>query len=124
MIGGTGCQDTLGMENEVIVNDQLTASSFYPGKEAWKARLNNVEYWAPATAEPTDAWIQVDLLRGTKVTHLITQGSGNDYQKWVKELQVQYGFSPDELMYISEAGEPKVSTTATSFYSSFSVHVK
>ena len=101
------------MESGDISNDQITASSFYSGQgglEPWKGRLNNDHYWATASENPPEPWIQVDLLQSTMVTGIITQGSASlDYQEWVKELRVQYGDSEDTLVYILEDGQPKVS---------------
>ena len=79
------------MKSRAISNDQLTASSFYTGQGglyAWKGRLHNDAYWATAgpDCEPTDAWIQVDLLSVTTVRGIITQGA-HGYREWVDELQ-------------------------------------
>ena len=101
------------MENGDIVDDQITASSFYPGDggfEAWKGRLNNnADFWSPLDQNEKDPWIQVDLLRSTMVTGIITQGSSQAEQGWVTDLQIQYGDSEHKLMYIFEDDQPKVS---------------
>ena len=100
------------MESRNIIDDQITASSYYNGSgglQAWKGRLNNDEYWATASRSPTDPWIQVDLLRSTIVTGIITQGGAHDDREWVQKLQVQYGDSENSLMNISEDGKAKVS---------------
>ena len=117
----TGCPRALGMESGNIRDDQITASSFHTENgdvlQPWKGRLNNVwGIWATATANPADPWIQVDLLRLTVVTGIITQGragpEGSLTSQWIKELQIQYGHSEDTLMFISENKIPKVSTLA------------
>ena len=100
------------MESGDISDDQITASSFYAGQgglRPWKGRLNNDDYWATASENPPDPWIQVNLMQPTMVTGIITQGSVA-YQEWVKELRVQYGDSEDRLMYILEDSQPKVSS--------------
>ena len=101
------------MESRDIRDGQITASSFYTGQGvlyAWKGRLNNNDYWATASSNPTNPWIQVDLLRSTLVTGIITQGSAHAYEEWVTNLQIQYGDSVDTLRYILENGQPKVGT--------------
>ena len=100
------------MENGDIKNDQITASSFYQwegGREPWKGRLNSDSYWRTSVYNPTDPWIQVDLLQSTVVTGITTQGSGtNQLYGWIIDVQIQYGDSVDTLMYIIETGQPKV----------------
>ena len=98
------------MENGDISNEQITSSSYYSsegGFQAWKGRLNYNKCWGAATENPSDPWIQVDLLRWTIVHGIITQGSyGQD--EWVTNLQVQYGEAEDALIYILESGNTKV----------------
>ena len=70
----TACRAPLGMENRLIKDSQITASTQYDGNHAaiqgrlnfragggkaggWSARTNDVKQW-----------IQVDLLSDTKVT--------------------------------------------------------
>ena len=91
-------------------DDQITASSYYRQKNlyAWEGRLNNNDYWATKAGQPTDPWIQVDLLRNMLVTGIITQGSTHVQQEWVTILQIQYGDSENTLMFIMENGQPKV----------------
>ena len=98
----------LGMESGDIKDDQITASSFYGGRKPWRGRLYNGNFWAIAYSNPTDPWIQVDLLRSTVVTGIITQGAAG-IEQWVKYLQIQYGDSEDKFMYILENNQTKVS---------------
>ena len=103
------------MESRDVSDSQITASSFYNGQGglyAWKGRLNNNDYWATSRKQPTDPWIQVDILRYTVVTGIITQGSAHVQQEWVTDLQILYGNSEDLLMYILENGQPKVGIVA------------
>ena len=109
----TGCNEphALGMESRDIGNDQITASSYLSNHNGeflpYKARLNNNECWTTFT-DQADSWIQVDLLRLTVVTGIITQGSSPPWTEWVTSLQIQYGITEDTLMFISENGQPKV----------------
>ena len=83
------------MENRLIKDSQITASTQYDGNHAaiqgrlnfragggkaggWSARTNDVKQW-----------IQVDLLSDTKVTQIVTQGR-NAYNQWVKKYKLQY----------------------------------
>ena len=96
------------MESGDISDDQIIASSSYSDFKAWEGRLNNTKYWAPINLNPTDSWIQVDLLRLTRVSGIITQG-GTSSIRWVKMLKIQYGSSEDTLMYILKNDYPIVS---------------
>lgn len=102
------------MENGEIADDQITASSFRgPSFEPWDGRLNNDHWWATNTRNPSDPWIQVNLGLSTLVTGIITQGgwfTEGWFTEYIMTLQVQYGTTEDTLMYISEDGDPKVST--------------
>ena len=110
----TECDEVraLGMETGDVTDGQITASSFYSGQgvlNSWKGRLNNDDYWATEDSDPTNPWIQVDLLRDIVVTGIITQGSAHDdYSEWVTWLQIQYGDSENSLKYILENGHSKV----------------
>ena len=97
------------MQSGDIGNNQITASSFHssPPHQEWEGRLNNDNYWATKKSNSTNPWIQVDMLRLTIVTGIITQGRGFGPQ-WVTSLQIQYGDSEDTLVYILENGNPKV----------------
>ena len=94
------------MESGDINNDQITASAFDPGFQPWKGRLNNHGNWRAPTSYD---WIQIDLLRSTVVTGIITQGApGRHHQFYYATLHIQYGDSVDNLMYILENGTSKV----------------
>ena len=95
------------MESGDINDSQINASSFHIGLNPWKGRLNNDHYWATSVNNPPHPWIQVDLLRSTVVTGIITQGGSS--LDWVESLQIQFGDSEDTLMYILEDGKAKVS---------------
>ena len=99
------------MESGDIKDDQITASSVYFTLYPWSGRLNKKDsYWSTQYEYPTDPWIQVDLLRRTIVTGIITQGGRTI---WVEYLQIQYGDSVDTLIYILMDGKAKVSIFLT-----------
>ena len=102
----------LGMESGDIKNNQLTASSFYSRQlRAREGRLNNDNNWSTKTENPRNPWIQVDLLRSTIVTGIITQGSTYDgHDEWVTHLRIQFRDSENTWMYILESGQRKVRT--------------
>ena len=105
------------MQSGDIRDGQITASSssgHHPDFQAWRGRLSVERNGAWVIAHPTDSWIQVDLLRSTVVTGIITQGYGFEYEDyepeeyWIRSLQIQLGNSEDTLVYILEDGQPKV----------------
>ncbi|XP_038060996.1 uncharacterized protein LOC119731795 [Patiria miniata] len=92
----------LGMEDGRILNESITASSFYSADHApSRARLNIQGYagaWSSDTADVTSPWIQVDFNRPVTITSLITQGRGDPgFTQWVTEYQVTY--SDDALSW-------------------------
>ena len=93
------------MESGAINDNQITASTLNLENPPWKGRLNDTGFWR-SSHKKGYPWIQVDLMRSTVVTGIITQG-GSSY--WVESLQIQFGDSKDTLMYIFEDGKSKVS---------------
>ena len=109
------------MESELILDEQITASSYYDKLTGtyfpYDGRLNNNGgYWA--TAEKTQTvqqWIQIDFSDSTKtgsdviITGIQTQGSGSqsfevDHNCWVESLQIQTGNTTESLEFIYEEG--------------------
>ena len=90
----------LGMENNILPNSAMTASSFWSiGHESWRARLNNVPYghvgsWTGFSNQ--GEWLQIDLGKETMVTKLATQGRPS-MDQWVKSYKIL--FSSDGLKW-------------------------
>ncbi|XP_067853043.1 coagulation factor V isoform X2 [Heptranchias perlo] len=74
------CSMPLGMENKIISDHQLSASSFWVSMSAWTpslARLNKEGYtnaWVPKRNNPHE-WFQINFLHRKKITGIITQGA-------------------------------------------------
>ena len=87
------------MENGKIRDKQITASSVYGNFWAAKnARLNkNNSAWAALFNEPGE-WLQIDLLRVTKVTRVATQG-GVKRGWWVLRYKLAYKYKEDRDMH-------------------------
>ena len=98
-----GCLSSLGMEDFRIKNSQITTSSVLDGTTAygWQARLNqNIHGWGAwcpdgsggkTTEKIYDQYIQIDLLKLTKITGIATQGrqyfGGREY---VRDYKISY----------------------------------
>ncbi|KAF7476319.1 Hypothetical predicted protein [Marmota monax] len=74
------CSIPLGMENKLISDAQITASSYFTNMFAtWspsQARLHlqgRTNAWRPQVNNPKE-WLQVDFQKTMKVTGIITQG--------------------------------------------------
>ena len=96
----------LGMENSLLPNSAITASSVwpYPGHDPWLARLNNVpiigKFWASWSAASNEAgqWLQIDLGEERLVTNLATQGrSSPEFAQWVTSYTIL--FSSDNVKW-------------------------
>ena len=85
----------LGMENGIIKDYQITASSVFQARDCGpdNARLNKTDNptsigaWCPLTK--TNEWIQVKFAVNTLVTGVVTQGR-SDYRQWVTKFKMQY----------------------------------
>ena len=66
------------MQNMDIHDSQITSSSAYDGEEAYRSRPQSVG-WRPSVY--ADSWLQINLLRQTIVTGVVTLGqySSNYY---------------------------------------------
>ena len=104
------CNDPLGMEDKIILNWQLSASTKWKSSHGPRnGRLNfegdgvNVGGWV-AGVHNTDQWFQIDLLTySTKVTRVATQGKADSLQ-WVKSYKVQYGDDGVTFEHYKEQG--------------------
>ena len=105
------------MENRIIANDQLSASSKYsstgryhgpsnarlnrPGQTvgtlfttgAWNAQYSNLHQW-----------IQVKFAIVTWITGVITQGR-EDYSAWVTKYKVEYTSNGQNWMFVKGDGD-------------------
>ncbi|XP_071796388.1 lactadherin-like [Asterias amurensis] len=99
----------LGMENKVIPDAAITASSTYenmiPTHGPQRSRLNTIGQcaaWGPSTSD-TQPWIQVDLGSVSYITALITQGRGNrNVDQWVTAYNVKYGLEVEPTKYVTD----------------------
>ena len=109
---------SLGMENRLIKDAQITASSEWDSNHAAiQARLNfkagggKQGAWS-ARSNDVKQWIQVALGIGTKLTGIATQGR-NGADQWVTKYQLQYSEDGVNFFYYTEPGQssPKVMKT-------------
>ena len=109
------CTASLGMENRLIKDAQITASSEYDSNHtAIQARLNfkagggKQGGWS-AVSNDANQWIQVALGRFTNLTGIATQGR-NAADQWVTKYQLQYSDDGVNFDYYKAPGQslPKV----------------
>lgn len=111
------CDKALGMENGLIADGQITASSYLSGShEPFLARLHlkpvplgRIGAWA-SLYNDLNQWLQVDVGRQYNVSRIATQGR-QDISQWVSKYKLQ--FSEDGVMfynYTNELGQIKVNT--------------
>ena len=111
------CDKALGMENGLIADGQITASSYLSGShEPFLARLHlkpvplgRIGAWA-SLYNDLNQWLQVDFGRQYNVSRIATQGR-QDISQWVSKYKLQ--FSEDGVMfynYTNELGQIKVNT--------------
>ena len=104
------CFDALGMENGMIQDGQLSASSSvsstYSAKEA---RLNGPRAWRfqmeMDKQEEVNTWIQVTFGQPTNIAGIATQGGGHQFPKdsWVAEYKVKYSWDASTWVMITDS---------------------
>ena len=109
------CAEPLGMENRLIKDAQITASSEWDSNHAAiQARLNfkagggKQGAWS-ARSNDANQWIQVALGSHNKLTGIATQGR-NGVNQWVAKYQLQYSDDGVNFHYYKAPGQrsPKV----------------
>ena len=109
------CTAPLGMESRLIKDSEITASSQWDANHAAiQGRLNFLAGggkqggWSSRTND-VNQWFQVDLVRFTKVTQIVTQGR-NRVAQWVTKYNLQYSEDKVTFLYYQLPGQssPKV----------------
>ncbi len=103
----------LGMQDERILNSQITASSEYSQSEypAYNARLNWQANKCWITQNP-NSWLQVSFGRFAKVVKILTQGrwGDNSHSDWVTSYYLSYGNDGLNFYDYAYRGNTKVRT--------------
>ena len=116
------CRKALGMENNAIADEQISASSQLDAKHAtskgrlqFQAASNNGGSWSALTND-VNQWLQVDLgNQETMVTRVATQGS-NAKSQWVTKYKLQYSHDGFKFQYYSEPGQSESKVSHSSSY--------
>ena len=102
------CIAPLGMENKVISDAQINASSQLDDSSSPKqARLHtrsdgsNNGGWS-ALRDDFNQWLQVDLGSYTTVTRVATQGR-NGVSEWVTKYRIQYSYAGKTFQFYRKA---------------------
>ncbi|XP_072044916.1 lactadherin-like [Amphiura filiformis] len=101
-----GCNSTLGLEWDLITDDQLTASSKRNNQiVAEKARLNHPTFWRHLDGDG-QRWVRVDLLNPYRVSGFVIQGYSG---YWVKTCFIKYEDSIGTMQYVlDDTGSNKI----------------
>ncbi|XP_078357455.1 uncharacterized protein LOC144642352 isoform X3 [Oculina patagonica] len=109
--GCPGCRQALGMENYIIPDGQISASSEWDvnhaaiqGRLHFKAGGGKQGGWS-ARSNDVNQWLQVDLGdKYTRVTRVATQGR-NAADQWVTKYKLQYSNDGVNFQYYKEQGQ-------------------
>jgi len=109
--GCPGCRQALGMENGVISDEQISASSQWDANHAavqgrlhFKAGGGKQGAWS-ARANDVNQWLQIDLGNMyTKVTRVASQGRQGSNQ-WVTKYKLQYSTDGVNFQYYKDEGQ-------------------
>ena len=95
------------MESGAISDEQLSASSSYPGYRATEGRLHSSTGWAAGSSD-ANQWFQVDLKSPyMKVTRVATQGR-HDVIQCVSKYKLQYSDDGVTFQYYKESNQTKI----------------
>lgn len=105
------CQQTQGMENGLISDEQITASSELDedhaaaqGRLRYQPTSSSARSWVVLTTDASQ-WLQVNLESfKTIVTRVATQRR-EDNEEWVTNYNLQYGDDGVIFQYYREEGE-------------------
>ena len=99
------------MENGVILDEKITASSQYAERTGpARARLYientfGTGGWVP-TLQDANPWLQIDLVSQYRVTHVATQGRYHDELSiWVIKYKLIYRSEGEYFKYYKEEGQ-------------------
>nr|XP_058963395.1 lactadherin-like [Pocillopora verrucosa] len=111
LYGCEECQEALGMENGVILDEKITVSSQYAERTGpARARLYientfGTGGWVP-TLQDANPWLQIDLVSQYRVTHVATQGRYHDELSiWVIKYKLIYRSEGEYFKYYKEEGQ-------------------
>ena len=97
------------MENGLIPNERITASSAYPGTPASFGRLNDVRgTWCALWENRYNGYLQIDLQSLHVICAVSTQGN-EIYRTWVKKYTLQLSTDNKRWTDYKENGLVKVS---------------
>ena len=113
------CRKALGIEDNAIAVEQISASSQLDANHAtskgrlqFQAASSNDGSWSALTNDVSQ-WLQVDLgNQQTIVTRVATQGS-NPKSQWVTKYKLQYSYDGFNFQHYSEAGQNKSKVSYT-----------
>ena len=102
------CESPLGMENSLIANNYITATSSLENFNPWQARFNGPSAWCPKTFLEQN--LQIHLQRPHRITALGIQGYRNgSVPNYIKLFHVSFLTEMNEWMYyINGKGDTKV----------------
>lgn len=93
----------VGVANRNIIPDQqMTASSYYPEHLPANGRLyNSAGGWCAqaSSGDDDDEWLQIDLGQPTRVCMVKTQGDGGDNSQGGSVMEFKLSFSGDGIAW-------------------------
>ncbi|EDO38967.1 predicted protein, partial [Nematostella vectensis] len=93
----------VGLENRLIPDSRIKASSWLSDHPAYDGRLGNGNYWC-AMSHDQDQWLEVDIGEKMMLLFVATQGNGRD--AWVSSFYLQ--FSPDNMTWYCYGTEKNI----------------
>ena len=129
------CISPLGMADRTIEDSQITTSSVLRTTYGWQARLGqNIPpwgAWCPDTSGGSktkrnyDQYIQIDLLKLTKITGIATQGREyNGGTEYVKDYRISYCNDSLNWIFYREKEQPANETKVDMIKDDFDILIE
>ncbi|GFW41624.1 lactadherin [Trichonephila clavipes] len=99
--------EPMGIENGLLPEGQITASSFKsPDTNPLKVRLNSETSWSASTTKDPQ-YLQIDFGDSRNISAVVTKGSG-DKPEWVTAFQVAYSDNEDDWEFVKNNDEEPI----------------
>ena len=107
--------EALGLENGIIKDIQINATSSTSGYSRQYGRLNYNDVFSGWLYEDsdTDPWFEVNLFKDALISGVATQGGDQNTDKWMETFEMSYSIDGKLFLFYKFAGQTKVRKTST-----------
>ena len=97
------CMEPLGMKRRIILDGQITESSFFKNwqtHKGYQARLDNNRGWCSLTGSTLlQQWVKVDLRYPMSIRGISIQGDTRHTPNYIKKFKLRYSVDGTNYLY-------------------------